>query len=997
VTTSPTRGELPPPPTATNLGGYEIHEPVDEGARTIAYRGVRLGDRAPVVLKFLRAEYPTPDQIARLRNEYEITQLIDHPFVARALEFSQQNQRHYLVFDEYPGVPLHALPRADPPNLQSTLSLFLQILEGLGAIHQEGIVHKDLNPGNILVAPDRSSVKIIDFGIASRVGRETQDVVAPNALEGTLGYIAPEQTGRINRPVDYRSDFYSLGAILFEVLMGTPVFEARDPLELVYDHIARRPQIPPDRRAQIPESLCAIVLKLLAKTPEERYQSTGGLSADLRRCLQELQHLGRISVFTPGENDASDRFQLPHRLYGRQRETEIILGSFDRTSAGEKRVVLVSGPSGIGKSALVQEVQKPIAATRGFFVAGKCEALNRNIPYAAFTQAFRDLIRQLESESAESLARWRQSILEAVGPNAQVIIDIVPELESIIGPQPAVPTLDPEESQIRFNATFRRFVRLFCRFGQPFVLFFDDVQWIDAAGLRLLRAILLDGLISNLLFVWSFRDDEVAGNQPMSRLVDEVKQVGVPVDQIKVSPLGKADVHQLISDGLRGRHQDLAALASIVCERCDGNPFFVNQYLDHLSREGVIRFVHGLGSWTWDPARLGEGRVTDGIADLMRAKILKAPQAARETLQIAACIGSSFDLRMLSIVSEKSRAVLAAELQSALAEGFVTLVGASYRLFEASLPEAHVAFRFVHDRVQQSVHDMLADDARKRVHLRIARLLIQRAHEAHGEGNDYLFEIVDHLNQAWDLITDTAERAQAVTLNLRAGIRAKANVAYDVAARSLRHAMANLPPRAWKDQYAETSQLFLECADCEYLSGNFDVAEQLLDEASIHLRTNVERAAVYDIKIPMRTNRGRPAEAIRLGIEALGLFDIELSAKPPPAVVTEAIIETRQRLGDLSTEQLLRLPRMADREKLAIMRVFNRLGPPAYFTDQGLYALMHCLVIELTLQYGHASESVRGYSVYGMILGWEFGSFEEGARYGELAISLSDELGNVQM
>ncbi|MEA2699624.1 MAG: hypothetical protein QOI66_3895, partial [Myxococcales bacterium] len=723
--------------------------------------------------------------------------------------------------------------------------------------------------------------------------------------------------------------------------------------------------------------------------------STGGVAADLRRCLQELRHLGRITVFAPGENDASDRFQLPQRLYGRQRETEIILNAFERASAAEKRVVLVSGPSGIGKSALVQEVQKPIAATRGYFVAGKCEALNRNIPYAAFTQAFRDLVRQLETESPESVARWRQSILEAVGTSGRVIMDIVPELESIIGAQPSVPVLDPEESQIRFNATFRRFVRVFCRFGQPFVLFFDDVQWIDAAGLRLLRAILLDSQISNLMLVWSFRDDEAGGTAPITRLVDEATQMGLGIDQIKVSPLGKTDVHQLISDGLRGRHQDLAALASVVCERCDGNPLFVSQYLDHLHREGVIQFVHGLGSWTWDPAGLGEGQVTDGIADLMRAKILKAPAAARQTLQIAACIGSSFDLRMLSIVSEKPRHVLAAELQAALAEGFVTLVGASYRLFESSLPDAHVAFRFVHDRVQQSVHDMLEDDARKRVHLRIARLLIARSREA--DGGDHLFEIVDHLNQAWDLLSDPTERSEAVALNLRAGIRAKANVAYDVAARSLRHAMANLPPRAWTEHYEQTSQLFLECADCEYLCGNFDVAEQLLDEASIHLRSNVERALVYDIKIPMRTNRGRPADAIRLGIEALALFDIELVAKPSPALVTEAIVTTRRRLSGLSVEELLHLPEMVDREKLAIMRIFNRLGPPAYFTDQGLYSLMHCLVIELTLEYGHASESVRGYSVYGMILGWHFGSYEEGARYGELGIQLSDKLANVQM
>ncbi len=341
--TAPQGGEAGPLPI-TYFSGYEVHEQIHEGVRTIVYRGLRRDDRAPVIIKCLKNEYPSPEEVARLRNEYEITRLINHPFVVRAVELNVHNQRPCLVFDSYSGVALGSLPRPAALDLEKTLSLFLLILEGLGAIHQEGVVHKDLNPGNILVTPDQSAVMIIDFGISSRVGRETQDVVSPSALEGTLGYISPEQTGRINRPVDYRSDFYSLGAILYEVLVGAPVFEARDPLELVYDHIARRPVIPAERRQMLPEAVSAIVLKLLSKTPEERYQSTGGIAADLRRCLQELRHLGRVSSFTPGENDASDRFQLPHKLYGRTRETELILTALDRASAGEKRIAMVSGP-----------------------------------------------------------------------------------------------------------------------------------------------------------------------------------------------------------------------------------------------------------------------------------------------------------------------------------------------------------------------------------------------------------------------------------------------------------------------------------------------------------------------------------------------------------------------------------------------------------------------------------------------------------------------------
>ncbi|HET6279654.1 MAG TPA: AAA family ATPase [Polyangia bacterium] len=982
-------------PAGLVFAGYEVEQQVHEGHRTIVYDGVRQRDGAPVVIKCLKNEYPTPDEIARLRNEYEITRLIKHRFVVTPIEDRTDGDHHYLVFGRFDGLPLASLSAPDAPDLGKTLSLALLLLEGLGAIHQEGIVHKNLNPTNILITADETAIQIIDFGIASRIGVETQDVVSPDALEGSLGYISPEQTGRMNRPVDYRSDFYAIGAILFERLVGAPVFEPRDPLALVYDHIARRPVFPEAKLHLLPESLRAIVLKLLAKTPEDRYQSTGGITADLRRCLHELRETGQISGFSPGKNDASDRFQLPHRLYGRQRETERIMAAFDRASAGEKRLLMVSGPSGIGKSALVQEVQKPIAATRGYFVSGKCEALNRNIPHAVFAQAFRDLVRQLNTESPESLGRWRQSIADALGPNGQVILDVVPELESIIGPQAPVSPLDPEDSQLRFSETFCRFVRVFCQFGHPLVLFIDDLHWIDTAGLRLLRAILLDTQIAHLLVVCSYRDDEAGGAHPMMRLVDDVSQAGNQVETIPVTPLDKVDVTQLISDVLGSQPQEVAALGDVVCERCDGNPFFVSQYLEYLHREHIIRFVHATGSWTWDATPLQEGNVSEGIAELMRAKIMKAPRAIQETLHIAACIGSRFDLRMLSIVSGKSRPVLAEELRVALGQGFVTLIGGSYQLFQDTSADATVVLRFVHDRVQQAAHDMLAAQARKGIHLGIARLLMRGM--ANASEGDNLFEVVNHLNQAWDLLTSEDDRLTAIALNLRAGIRAKVNRAYDVATASFREAMAHLPAQAWRRHYDIASRLYLERAECEYLAGNLDGAEKLLDEAFAHLRTKTERAAVYAIKIPMRTNRGQPAEAIRLGIEALQMFGITIAATPAPATVTEAILEIGRRLSGLSSEQLLGMPPMIDRETLSIMRLLNRLATPAYFTDQGLYWLMHCLVIKLTLEHGHASESVRGYSVYGMILGSEFASFEEGTRYGELAIQLSDRLDNVQM
>jgi predicted ATPase/serine phosphatase RsbU (regulator of sigma subunit) len=744
-----------------------------------------------------------------------------------------------------------------------------------------------------------------------------------------------------------------------------------------------------------------IVLKLLAKTAEERYQSTGGVIRDLQRCLTELRQRGSISRFTAGLNDASERFAVVQRLYGRQEEIGQLMLAFDRVAGGDKRLALVVGPSGIGKSALVREVQKPILEKRGYFACGKCDQLQRNIPYAAFTQALRDLIGQILTEGQQRIASWRGWVRDSLGANARVVADVVPELEQVTGPLPLLPVLEPRESQIRFNDAFRKLLRIFASASHPLVLFLDDLQWIDGAGLGLMRALLEDPALTHVLFVGSYRDGDVGAAHPVALAVEQIRHAGTPVDTVAPAPLTVVHVRDLISDTLQRHHGDVEALAVIVRGRTEGNPFFVGQYLDHLYREGVIRFLHAEGTWTWSPDRLSEMGVSEGIVELMRAKILKTPPRTQETLHIAACIGTRFDLRTLSVVSGKSMAALAEELYPAMRDGVVVLVGASYKLLEAPTSvrgdaprPLEISLRFAHDRVHQAAHELLSAEDRRRLHLQIGRVLLKDESQ---RLEDKLFDVVDHLNQGWELIESPAERWTVLRLNLTAGRRAKLNAAYEVALRCLRHAMRHLPADAWEVAYDLTGELHIELAECEYLGGHFDVAEQVLTNALAYLGGRVERAAAYAIRIPIETNQGRPGEAIRLGMEALAMFGVELSASPTPETVTAAIVQTRRRLESISHAEILNLPPMVDPEKLAIMRIINRLGPPAYFTDQGLYSLIHCLVIELSLEHGHANESVRGYSVYGLILGSEFHAYEEGYRFGALAIRLADRMENVQM
>ena len=987
-----------------SVPGYRIDAVLHDGRRSTIYRARRLTDGGAVVVKCPKSDFPSPDEVAQFENEYLITEQIRTPSVIPPERYGVDGSRPYMVLPERTGIRLSEL-MGRPLELEAALSLMLATLEAVGAIHQAGVVHKNLEPNNILVSPDLRTVSILDFKIASRLSREQQDLVDPHALEGALRYISPERTGRMNRVVDYRTDFYTLGTVFYELLVGAPVFDSGDPMELIHHHIAKRPVVPEEARRRLPEAVLGIVLKLLAKTAEERYQSTGGVIRDLQRCLTELRERGAISRFTPGQDDASERFAVVQRLYGRQEEIGQLMQAFDRVAAGDKRLVLVVGPSGIGKSALVREVQKPILEKRGYFACGKCDQLQRNIPYAAFTQALRDLIGQILTEGQQRIASWRGWVRDSLGANARVVADVVPELEQVTGPLPLLPVLEPQESQIRFNDAFRKLLRIFASASHPLVLFLDDLQWIDGAGLGLMRALLEDPALNHVLFVASYRDSDVGPAHPVAMAVEQIRHAGTPVDAVAPAPLTVEHVRDLISDTLQRHHGDIDALAVMVRGRTEGNPFFVGQYLDHLHREGVIRFLHPSGTWTWSPERLTDMGVSEGIVELMRAKILKTPPSTQETLRIAACIGARFDLRTLSVVSGKPMTALSEDLYPAMRDGVVVLVGASYKLLEppsVSPPagrgemarQNEVSLRFAHDRVHQAAHELLSADERQRLHLQIGRVLLKDESQ---RLDDKLFDVVDHLNQGWDLIDAPAERWTVLRLNLAAGRRAKLNAAYEVALRCLRHAMRHLPADAWEAAYDLTGELHIERAECEYLGGHFDVAEQVLTDALGHLKGRVERAAAYAIRIPIETNQGRPAEAIRLGLEALAMFGVELSASPTAETVTAAIVQTRRRLESISHAEILNLPPMVDLEKLAIMRIINRLGPPAYFTDQGLYSLIHCLVIELSLEHGHASESVRGYSVYGLILGSEFHAYEEGYRFGALAIQLADRLENVQM
>ncbi|MGK7901433.1 MAG: AAA family ATPase, partial [Hormoscilla sp.] len=686
------------------LPGYQTIAQIYESANSHLYRAIRSQDRQPVILKVLKQDYPTPGQLTRYKQEYSLVRGLNIPGVISAYDLQLVKNTLVMVLEDFGGESLQEIVRKRQFPLSEFLAIAIRITEILGDIHAAQIVHKDINPANIVFNPTTGELKIIDFGIATILSRSNTTLKNPAVLEGTLAYMSPEQTGRMNRSLDYRTDFYSLGATFYQLLTNQLPFAATDAMELVHCHIARQPLPPHALNLDIPPCVSDIVMKLLAKTAEERYQSAWGIKADLELCLDQLQTRGNISEFPLGTQDISDKFQIPQKLYGRDLEVETLLQAFDRISQGKTEMMLVAGYSGIGKSALVHELYKPITRKRGYLISGKFDQFQRNLPYSAVVSAFGELMRQLLAESETELNHWCSRILAAVGPNGQVIIDVIPEVELIIGTQPAVQELGPTETKNRFNLVFGNFIRVFCQQHHPFVIFLDDLQWADDATLKLLALMMTDTDTNSLLLIVTYRDNEVSPTHPLMMTLEEIAKQGAIVNQINLRPLNLEEITQLIADTLPGDRDRVIPLAELVVRKTAGNPFFVNEFLLTLHQENLLTFDLQQRTWQWDIQKIEAVGITDNVVELMISKLQKLPDRTQQVLRWAACVGNQFDLDRLAIVQEKSAAETYEALLPAIQLGLIqpTSELETTDMMAVDAPLLIVNYKFGHDRVQQA-------------------------------------------------------------------------------------------------------------------------------------------------------------------------------------------------------------------------------------------------------------------------------------------------------
>jgi PAS domain S-box-containing protein len=919
------------------------------------------------------AEHPTSETIARLSHEYEIKDYLDGAWAVRPVELLRKSGRTMLIVEYAGGEPLDHLT-GQPMEMELFLPLAVAIAAAIRQLHARGLIHKDVKPANVLVESATGRVWLMGFGIASRLPRERQRPEPPEVLAGTLAYMAPEQTGRVNRSIDTRSDLYSLGVTFYEMLTGSLPFAAFDAMEWVHCHVARQPVLPSMRLKSIPPSVCAITMKLLSKTVEARYQTAAGVENDLRRCLHEWQAEGCIHDLALGARDTPDRLMIPEKLYGRDRELEMLLAAFDRTVAGGgPELMLVSGYSGIGKSAVVNELHKALVPTRGLFASGKFDQYKRDIPYATLAQAFESLVRALLSKNEEELQNWRAALREALDPNGLLIVDLVPKLKHVIGEQPPVPELPPQEAQRRFHLVFRRFIGVFARADHPLALFLDDLQWLDAATLDLLEDLLTGNDLQHLLLIGAYRDNEVSATHPLVRKLEAMRRAGATMHDIVLRPLRCDDLRRLLMDTLHCEPEPVAPLAELIHQKTTGNPFFAIQFISTLAEEGLLTFDYGEGYWLWDLQRIHAQGYTDNVVELMVEKLNRLPHATQRAVQRFACMGNSAAVDVLSMAFQDSTEELHDHLWEAVRAGLIF--------------RSDNGYRFLHDRVQEAAYSLIPEQLRAEAHLHIGTLLA--AHTPPERLEESIFEIVNQLNRGSHLITAGDERERVADLNLTAGRRAKISTAYASALKYLRAAKTLLSETTWESNYQLIFAIELLISECEMLTADKDVAESRLAVLAQRAKNRHDYSVVTRLRLALYTTMDRGDRVIDVFLEYLRCEGTVWSPHPTRDDVLREYERIWTLLGSRQIEELVDLPVITDPDTLDTLDVFTEVvSGAAQHYDEHFFSLVVCRLVTLLLENGNCDAACFGYVWFATIAGPRFDNYKDGSRFGQLGYDL---------
>lgn len=987
------------------LSGYTISTTLYHNTKTILYKAIRELDKKAVIIKLLNSEYPAPKELFRLRYEYEITQKIQANGIIKSYSLEPYDNGLALILEDCDGVSLKNYLKQHTLHLETTLKIITQIAETLEELHQQSVIHKDIKPANIIFNPDTEQVKLTDFSISTLNTIDNQLLTAPNVLEGTLAYMSPEQTGRMNRKVDHRSDFYSLGITFYEILVGQLPFNFEDSLELVHAHIAKQPLAPHQLNPSIPEPISNIVLKLLEKNAESRYQSAFGLKMDLQICLHQLQTTGKIEPFNYGQYDLSEQFQISQKLYGRKTHIETLLASFDKACQGQMEMVLISGYAGIGKTALVQEIYKPITERKGYFISGQFEQFKRNTPYSAIIQAFEELIKQLLVENETKLKEWQEKLQTTLGNNAQVIIDVIPELELIIGSQLPLPNLPPNQALNRFNLVFQNFISTFTKPEHPLVIFLDDLQWADSASLKLLQSLITAPYKHHLLIIAAYRDHEVKAAHPLQLTLEEIYKTNQTIKYISLPPLNLTDINYLLADTLNTSLVKTQALSELIINKTQGNPFFVIEFLKSLYKQNFLYFqkptsplsLNTQQGWQWDLSKIQICDITDNLVELTINKIQKLSPQNQNILQLAACIGQQFELETLISVSGNNAINTINSLQEAVLEGLIlplnndpfqlSLLSCS-TLLTIEKPPLASEYKFVHERIRQAAYSLIPTKQQQQIHYQIGQVLTQNSYPYQQSTGEHIFGIVNQLNLGRYLILEQTKKDELAKLNLLAAQKAKISAAYESALKYLKISLELIGEQAWQRLYQFTLSVSVEASEMAYLIGTFNQMEILTDNILQNAHSLLDKISAYEIKMQAYKAQNNPSKAIETGLLILKHLNIHFPSNPNKLHFLIGSLTTKLALLRRPISALSQLPTMTDPKQLAIMRILLSISPAIYAIRPELLPLITFKRVKLSIKYGNAYESAPAYASYGYLLCAMENDIETGFQFGQLALQL---------
>lgn len=965
----------------SGISKYILNEKIYSNEKTVVYRGKRKRDSLPVIIKQVNDETSDFTHIFSIRHEYEINQKINSSSVAKIYEMYDKDDSPFLVMEDFGGESLKSFIKMQIFSIKEFLNISIKIVQALCDIHNANIVHNDINPSNIVINNKTDVVKIIDFGMATMLEVDNRSMGNFEQIHGTLPYISPEQTGRMNRSIDYRTDFYSLGVTLYELLIGDLPFKAEDELELIYCHLAKEPMPPYKVQSRVPKILSDIIMKLMEKMAENRYQSAEELKSDLQECLDKFEKNGEVISFNLGKNDISNRFIISQKLYGRESEIKKLVTTLESASINSAKLITVCGYSGVGKSSLVNELRRSIVKHRGFYAVGKFDQLKHSVSYSALIHAFDEILKQILSYSKEELMYWKNLFLQNLGPNCKIITDIIPSFELIVGNQPEVPSLNPAEASNRFNFVFQSFVRTCCSKEHPLTIFLDDIQWCDLASLKLIEKLLLDNESKHLTILLSYRDNEVSGAHPLMLFLDNLEKSGLQIVKVKLKNLELPNVCALLRDTLHCDSDEITPLAELCLRKTEGNPFFLNQFLQLLYKENLIVFDSIRRLWTWDLKLINNAYITDNVVDFMIRKINKLTPEVKKLLTLASCIGNKFNIKTLSIIAEKNKEEIYTLLNEALLEGLIVL--------EENANKNDIQWHFIHDRVQQASYNFIENTNKKELHLKLGRLLISKSDESYL--NEKLFEILDHFNQGLDLINDLEEKKQLAQLELIAGRKSKNAIAYEFAANYFKCGIALLDDNSWNDQYDLMLDLHTEAAEAYYLSGNFESMMKIFSIVEIKGKTLLDKIIIHRILIQAYAAQGKIPQAIDIGVNCFKLLGFNFKRNPSKAQIIMKLLKAKVSLRSINIEEIPNFPLIEDKNTLEVLSIISLVGFMYYRADPLLLSYIVSEAVLILIKNGNSPEAPFLYGAFGLVL-CSIGDINTGYSLSKLALRLLDVL-----